>query len=514
MSQLPSPSQGHLLFKTCFYVWNPFTSLLLLGEYISLLDSSCVMLKRFVLVNGMRLLQSSISRWWHLDLGRWWYFMPGMQGKVFLSKISFTSGLLHTMSTCRIAPRIIAEPTRMLMDEKFRLEVHYLPPHRPVTLHSSLLSERQVTWEAFAQYISGPDGVVKVDRDESFGGTYFGQEPMGLIWSMKPQDKTDGMRLMKKDVTTPYVVHISVYDGHISGKFSENAALATIQVERWTLAPGVKRVEVRENGIVGTLFIPPGQGPFPAVLDIWGGGGPLELRAALLACHGFVSLSLAYIFHSDLPGPMGSVSVGFDYFEKAFNFLKSHPQVSSDRIAIAGLSFGLTIVLLMAAELPNINRWIFFFFLILHRSVDKIRYADNGSVIWRDIVLPIPEDPEQKVKVGKIRCPVLLIYGDDDQCWPVTEAADDIEKMMQEAGNAHLLTRICYPGAGHIIEPPYNAFVPESILVFPKLQMKAKLLFGGKTEPHSAAQEDSWKRLLAFLEQHLILDGKPLKSQL
>lgn len=39
-----------------------------------------------------------------------------------------------------------------------------------------------------------------------------------------------------------------------------------------------------------------GPGPFPGVLDLWGGGGQLvEYRAALLASHGFASMALDYL---------------------------------------------------------------------------------------------------------------------------------------------------------------------------------------------------------------------------
>lgn len=39
-----------------------------------------------------------------------------------------------------------------------------------------------------------------------------------------------------------------------------------------------------------------GPGPFPGLLDLWGGGGQLvEYRAALLASHGFASLTLNYL---------------------------------------------------------------------------------------------------------------------------------------------------------------------------------------------------------------------------
>lgn len=44
------------------------------------------------------------------------------------------------------------------------------------------------------------------------------------------------------------------------------------------------------------IYSSPGTGPFPAVLDLWGGGGGLvEYRTALLASRGYVALTLEYI---------------------------------------------------------------------------------------------------------------------------------------------------------------------------------------------------------------------------
>lgn len=61
-------------------------------------------------------------------------------------------------------------------------------------------------------------------------------------------------------------------------------------------------------------FFSLGPGPFPAVLDLWGGGGGLvEYRSALLASNGYVALSLEYIGRVDANGK--PYQVDNDYFE-------------------------------------------------------------------------------------------------------------------------------------------------------------------------------------------------------
>ncbi|GLD67197.1 acyl-coenzyme A thioesterase 4-like protein, partial [Lates japonicus] len=89
-------------------------------------------------------------------------------------------------------------------------------------------------------------------------------------------------------------------------------------------------------------------GPFPGLLDLWGGAGDLlEYRAALLASHGIASLALDYLT------PKISMETGKlvdnEYFETAYRVLQQHPQVLGSRIAMLGLSFGCSVTLKMAA---------------------------------------------------------------------------------------------------------------------------------------------------------------------
>lgn len=74
------------------------------------------------------------------------------------------------------------------------------------------------------------------------------------------------------------------------------------------------------------LLLPLGQGPFPGVIDIFGGiGGLTEFRASLLASSGFAVLALAYFAYEDLPAFLGEVDL--EYFEEAAEFLLQHPKV-------------------------------------------------------------------------------------------------------------------------------------------------------------------------------------------
>lgn len=69
-----------------------------------------------------------------------------------------------------------------------------------------------------------------------------------------------------------------------------------------------------------------GEGPFPGIIDLFGGiGGLVEFRASLLAAHGFAVLALAYFAYEDLPERLADVDL--EYFEEAANLLLAHPKV-------------------------------------------------------------------------------------------------------------------------------------------------------------------------------------------
>ncbi|MCJ8735951.1 hypothetical protein PDJAM_G00253440 [Pangasius djambal] len=416
-------------------------------------------------------------------------------------------------------PLLWVRPLRCMVDERLDVRVQGLLPGVRVTLHALLHAEDGDFWEGFGHYVSDDSGTVTVSKDASLGGSYDGVKPMGLLWSMKPiPGSRTGLRFRKKDVYMPIDVHISVYEDHLNEGFQEKRPIASVVAQRWYTAPGIQRVNVTEKGLKATLYIPPGPGPFPAVLDLWGGGGGLvEYRSALLASRGYVALALEYIGRVDADGK--PYQVDSDYFEAAYTVLKQHPQVCPERIAVLGLSFGVSVTLGMAAyssvikpkcvvcvsgsHIMPVNGSLADVFAEIKKNVKNTRYDEEQRIIWRDLLLPIPDDPSKKVEMGRIKCPILLIVGEDDQNWPASESAEDMKQMMEQAGNSHLLTVLSYPGAGHLIEPPYSPHCRASNFMLAETRAKVVVLWGGQTEPHCRAQEDSWHKTLAFLEQHL-----------
>ena len=88
---------------------------------------------------------------------------------------------------------------------------------------------------------------------------------MGLLWSMKaaPGQKK-GLRLIKKDVSQPFVVDLFLFRGHVEITCKKDAdkaddiVLRRTTVYRSYMGPGVTAFKIRAGAIRGTLFVPPG----------------------------------------------------------------------------------------------------------------------------------------------------------------------------------------------------------------------------------------------------------------
>uniref|UniRef100_A0A3Q4AML1 Acyl-coenzyme A thioesterase 4-like n=1 Tax=Mola mola TaxID=94237 RepID=A0A3Q4AML1_MOLML len=381
-----------------------------------------------------------------------------------------------------LAPVLTAAPVRGLIDEPISIKGHLLPRDCPVTVCAQMHSEQGDLWEAFAHYKTNADGTVNLTTDHSVGGSYLGCEPMGLFWGLQPAPGgREGLRLRKKNMETPLVVRVSLLEGHVSSRDSQSTELAAVTTERWYMAPGVQRIAIRQNGVIGTLFMPPGPGPFPAMLDLWGmGGGLIEYRSALLASRGYASLSLAYIGHKELPSPRNRMNVSDSYFNSAFHLLQDHHQVCADRVGIIGLSFGVYLALRTATQ-PSVM------VCVSMSSVNKCFYISMHVTFCTDD--------------KKLTCPIMYIVGEDDLSSSSIENANLMEETLKAAGKSQLFTRLSYPGAGHLIEPPYTPNSRASLWsVKPK---KLITLWGGHLAAHAAAQEDAWKKMLDFMECNL-----------
>nr|XP_056707302.1 acyl-coenzyme A thioesterase 1-like [Euleptes europaea] len=407
-----------------------------------------------------------------------------------------------------MAARIAVLPSPVcLYDDPVQVTVEGLSPLQAVTLRASLEDETGELFQASAYYRADGNGELDLTRAASLGGSYAGVEPMGLLWSL--QAKTPLRRLAKRNVLTPFCVAYEAHEGHGAG----GRLLGSCVSQRRFLAEGARRIPVREGRLKATLFLPPGPGPFPGLIDLYGsGGGLVEYRASLLANRGFATLALAYLAFEDFPAFPAFFEL--DYFGEAVEFLQKQQQVKASAIGVLGLSKGADMGLALAALWPGIKAAVsisgsgFNSFIPLRAKgltipalpYDLEKTKAVGDAVDFSEILPDPRDPDAlgcRIPVEKSSSKFLFLSGQDDRNWQSERYCQEAVQHLQQ--NGRHVEFYCYPGAGHLLEPPYLPLCRESIHKLFGLAM----LWGGKWKEHAKAQEDAWQRIQNFFRQHL-----------
>ena len=159
---------------------------------------------------------------------------------------------------------VMLEPAgRCRWDERVHITVSGLAPRQPVTLRASLRDEKGALFRAHARYCADAAGLLDLERAPALGGSFAGLEPMGLFWALEPEKPL--LRLVKRDVQTPFVVELEVVDGH---EPEAQRLLGRAVHERDFLAPGVRREPVRAGRVRATLFLPPGEPSVSLTVDL------------------------------------------------------------------------------------------------------------------------------------------------------------------------------------------------------------------------------------------------------
>ncbi|XP_063145976.1 acyl-coenzyme A thioesterase 1-like [Candoia aspera] len=410
-----------------------------------------------------------------------------------------------------MAARVLVLPSpTCLYDDPVQVKIEGLSPLQEVTVRASLVDESGDRFQSCAYYRAERNGELDLSCSASLGGSYRGVEPMGLLWTL--QSERPYKRLAKKNVLTPFYVTYEVYDGRgVTGSL-----LCSCRSERRFLAEGVKREAVREGRLRATLFSPSGPGPFPALIDLYGSaGGLVEYRASLLASRGFVTLALAFLAFEDLPAFPEFIDL--DYFGEAIKFLQKQQKVKFMRIGVLGISKGADLGLALATFWSGIQAVVsisgsgvnsFIPLKVKGHTIpphpfdfEKIKFIDDTNLQDCSEIMNDPKDPSTwpcRIPVEKSLSKFLFISGQDDRNWKSQMFCQEAVNRLQQSGRH--VEFYCYPGAGHLLEPPYMPLCYASAhKVFGVL-----IVWGGNWKEHAQAQEDAWQRILAFFRQHLL----------
>nr|XP_040026570.1 acyl-coenzyme A thioesterase 1-like [Gasterosteus aculeatus aculeatus]XP_040026571.1 acyl-coenzyme A thioesterase 1-like [Gasterosteus aculeatus aculeatus]XP_040026572.1 acyl-coenzyme A thioesterase 1-like [Gasterosteus aculeatus aculeatus] len=413
----------------------------------------------------------------------------------------------------RLLPR-----ARCMFDEPVQVKVAGLRSRQMVTLRARSTDEKGVVFSSSATFRADGSGQIDLERDPSLGGTYTGVEPMGLLWSMR----TDAlhMKFQRTKSLNPHVVKISVHEEEEEEERDEEGRmLAESTNERLLIGDGVIRRTVREGNIRGVLFTPAGEGPFPAVLDLYTGGGLSEKRPSLLASRGFVVLTVALYGHSDMPRNIREVHL--DYLEEAVEFLKKQYKVGGKGVGVISLSKSGDLALSMASYLQGVEAVVWIngcsantilplyykksqilpaLMVDLSKLIPTESEAFNTKKVMND---PRAEENEATlIPVERAEGRLLFVAAEDDLNWDSKAYVDMMVERLQRHGKDNFEI-VCYPGAGHYLEPPYGPYCPSSF----HSVVGGPVLWGGEARSHAAAEVHLWKKIQEFFRTHLICDA-------
>ena len=295
---------------------------------------------------------------------------------------------------------------------------------------------------------------------------------------------------------------------------------------------GLIRQPVEEEGLVGTLLRPSSSAPCPVVVALGGAGGGLsEGGAKTLASEGFAALALAYFGIEGLPQEL--VEVPLEYFAEAIAWLKRHPKVDAERVAVVGNSKGGELALLLGATYPRdvgavvgyapsavvwqgipFDREVYYGgprspWSLRGRAVPFVPWARPGVAEMVRITSSLLEDrpigtrafyeralrdetavAAARIPVEKIEGPVLLISGTDDRLWPSTRLSEMAVGRLEANDRPFPHEHLRYEGAGHMIAPPGYK---------PAASWTNRFELGGSPEADGFANADSWPKVTAFL---------------
>ncbi|XP_049453381.1 acyl-coenzyme A thioesterase 5-like [Epinephelus fuscoguttatus] len=414
----------------------------------------------------------------------------------------------------RLLPR-----ARCMFDEPVQVTVSGLRARQVVTMRARSTDEKGVEFSSSVTYKADGNGKIDLVRDPSLSGSYVGVEPMGLLWSMRPD--VLHKRFQKTKSLNPHVVKFSVHEEEGEGRM-----LAEATNERLVMGDGVSRRPVKEGNIRGVLFTPPGGGPFPAVLDLYTfGGGLSEKRASLLASRGFVVLTVALYGHDDMAKNISEVHL--DYFEEAIEFLRKQDKVGSKGVGVISISKSADLALSIASYLPDVEATVWIngccanIFLPLHYKRSQIHPGlmfDSSKMIPTESGAfnckyathnPLEENKATLIPIEQAKGRFLFVASEDDLNWDSKTYVDIMVERLKRHGKQNFES-VCYPGAGHYLEPPYGPYCPSS---FHGVVGKP-VLWGGEPRSHAAAEVQLWKKIQEFFTTYLSCDAAQTEAKL
>jgi dienelactone hydrolase len=443
-----------------------------------------------------------------------------------------------TLDTSPRHVRIDVAPLRPALDTELHIRMSGLPAGIPVALRAEATDPRGQSWRSAAVFAAAADGTLDLGRDAPVSGSYSGIDSMGLIWSMRRGGESKPGHV--PDFLAPTPLRLVA---EADALLADPGQLARVEVQRLRVPDGLVREDVRESGLVGTLYRPEGGDRLPGVVLLGGAeGGMHEDDAALLAAHGFAVMALAYYGMPGLPPTLRDIPL--EYFATGLDQLRQHRCVWPGRLALVGVSKGgeaalATGSMLSGSALAGLRAVVSVvgsglvtqgisqdvlggsLLEILTTPVASWTYQGREVPYLRNVVTPalrsaladgapvalrwaMPDlgrtalDPAAIIPVERIQGAVLLVSGEDDQGYGAAHHYV-AEQRLAAASRERTWRHVVHSGAGHLIAAPPYAPTTQTTSPGPGVTFD----HGGTAAADARARVATWQEIRRFLAQEL-----------
>jgi dienelactone hydrolase len=394
-------------------------------------------------------------------------------------------------------------PNQVLVDESAAIYAAGLQPNLRVSIQAELVDGETHTWASQADFLTDAKGMIDTSRQAPVSGSYRGVSAMGLVWSMKPNEKHVAAYRSPRDLGTQVIQFRLISNGQ---------QVANARLEQMMVAKGVHRTKV-EGQLHGVLFLPNTEGAHPGVLVLGGSeGGLMEGKAAWLASRGYAALALAYFRYEGLPPLLEGIPL--EYFGNALAWMMQQPEIASDRIAVMGTSRGGELALQLGSMFSQIRAVVAYVPASVRIGAccgnTRVPYAWTWQGRPLSYVLPrFMRNPaammNAAIAVEHTHGPIMLISGEDDGVWASDEMANEVVARLKQSHFAYPVEHLKYAHAGHRAGRPEIVPVWHGRVVNPTSGREQNL--GGNVEGDAQSSLDAIPKVLEFLRQSL-QDGK------
>lgn len=437
-------------------------------------------------------------------------------------------GVVDASGATEGALALTVVPADSLLDEPLAVQVRGAGAGAAVTVRATAVDLMGQRWQSEADFAADAGGTVDTSTAGASGGTYEGVDPDGLVWSMG--FRSEGAPDLYIPPPFPSGITIEATTGGRS---------VTETVVRRTQRHDVVVQEIHEPSVVGRLYAPAGDGPFPGIALFGGSEGGIDSgssNAALLASHGYAALVVGYFALPGLPDQI--VELPLERLADGVRWLSAHDLVGGKNVSVMAISRGSEATLAMAANIPDLP--LSAMVAIAPSQVAWQAMGDSGAIAdtasWTVGGQPVPwlavrddrvvaeaarhalrdrgkvdhhhphlmhllssyavglEDAagvqRAALAVERIAAPLLLLAGDDDQVWPSAAMGQALLERRRGAGLTYQDQLEVYASLGHLLR---LGIMPTTVLD------TGGIAFGGTPQGTAVAQADATSRVLTFL---------------